>query len=175
MAAIWLDAWSDVVRLCELTGVDSIGEFVDRFSMYLSLLNWGQDLGDALWNVGREDPDFLRVRIAVCEEALRRFADEDELEVENGGRAVAESCFDVGEADKGRGAVRAVARGGSSMGVGLDRVGRPSLLDEQPPEGLRPGRGIPATRMLDARRQGPGGHCRSARAAVSRDQAWGGG
>ena len=100
-AAIWLDAWSDVVRLCELTGIDSIREFDDRFSMYQSLFNWSGDLEDALWNAGREDPELLRARIAVCEEALRRFPDEDELMVENRRRAVAESYFELGETEKG--------------------------------------------------------------------------
>ncbi len=100
-ATIWLDAWSDVVRLCELTGIDSIREFDDRFSMYQSLFNWSQDLEDALWNAGREDPELLRARIVVCEEALRRFPDADELMVENRRRAVAESYFELGETDKG--------------------------------------------------------------------------
>ena len=53
-AAVWLDAWSDVVRLCDLSGIDSIREFDDRFSMYQSLFNWSQDLEDALGNAGRE-------------------------------------------------------------------------------------------------------------------------
>jgi tetratricopeptide (TPR) repeat protein len=99
-AAIWLDAWSDVLRLCDLTGIDSIREFDDRFSMYQSLFNWSQDLEDALWNAGREDPELLRARIAVCEETLRRFPDEDELMVENCRRALAESYFELGETDK---------------------------------------------------------------------------
>ena len=99
-AAVWLDAWSDVVRLCDLTGIDSIREFDNRFSMYQSLFNWSQGLEDALWNAGREDPEFLRARIAVCEEALRRFPDEDELMVENRRRAVAESYFELGETDR---------------------------------------------------------------------------
>jgi tetratricopeptide (TPR) repeat protein len=99
-AAIWLDAWSDVVRLCDLTGIESIREFDDRFSMYQSLFNWSQDLEDALWNAGREDRVLLRARIAVCEEALRRFSDENELMVENRRRAVAESYFELGEAGK---------------------------------------------------------------------------
>ena len=99
-AAIWLDAWSDVVHLCELTGIDSIGAFDERFSMYQSLFNWSGDLEDALGNAGREDREFLRARIAVCEEALRRFPDEDELMVENRRRAMAESYFELGETDK---------------------------------------------------------------------------
>jgi uncharacterized protein YchJ len=88
------------LRLCDLTGIDSIREFDDRFSMYQSLFNWSQDLEDALWNAGREDPELLGARIAVCEEALRRFPDEDELMVENRRRAVAESYFELGETDK---------------------------------------------------------------------------
>jgi tetratricopeptide (TPR) repeat protein len=99
-AAVWLDAWSDVVQICELTGIDSIRAFDDRCPMYQSLFNWSGDLQDALWNAGREDPEFLRARIAVCEEALRRFPDEDELMVENRRRAVAESYFELGETDK---------------------------------------------------------------------------
>jgi tetratricopeptide (TPR) repeat protein len=99
-AAIWLDAWSDVVRLCDLTGIDSIREFDDRCSMYQSLFNWSQDLEDALGNAGREDPELLRARIAVCEEALRRFPDENELMVDNRRRALAESYFELGETDR---------------------------------------------------------------------------
>ena len=99
-AVVWLDAWSDVARLCDLAGIDSIREFDDRFSMYQSLFNWSQDLEDALRDAGREDPEFLRARITVCEEALRRFPDEDELMVENRRRAVAESYFELGETDK---------------------------------------------------------------------------
>jgi tetratricopeptide (TPR) repeat protein len=99
-AASWLDAWSDVVRLCEITGVCSIGEFDDRVPMTQSLFNWSQDLEDTLWNAGLDDSGFLRARIAVCEDALRRFPDEDRLMVENRGRAVAESYFELGETDR---------------------------------------------------------------------------
>ena len=48
----------------------------------------------------REDAQFLRARIAVCEEALRRFPDENGLMVENRRRAVAESYFELGGTDK---------------------------------------------------------------------------
>ena len=45
---------------------------------------------DALWNAGLKDPAMLRARIAVCELALRRFADEDAVMTENRRRALAE-------------------------------------------------------------------------------------
>jgi tetratricopeptide (TPR) repeat protein len=98
-AATWLAAWSDVVRLCEITKIHSIEKFDDRFPMTQSLFNWSQDLEDALWNAGLEDPEFLWARIGVCEEALGRFPDEDQLMVENRRRAVAESLFELGETD----------------------------------------------------------------------------
>ena len=52
MTEIHIEQWSDVVRLCELPGIESIGEFVDRFSMCESRLNSSQDLGNALRKVG---------------------------------------------------------------------------------------------------------------------------
>lgn len=102
-AAVWLDAWTDVLALCDLTGIGTIGAFDRRFSMYQSLFNWSQDLEDTLWNAGLEDPGFLRARIAVCEEALRRFPDENQLMVENRRRALAESYFELGQTEKAEG------------------------------------------------------------------------
>ena len=43
---IWLDAWSDVLRLCDAAGAGSIDEFDDRFPLTQSLFNWCQDLRD---------------------------------------------------------------------------------------------------------------------------------
>jgi len=51
-AAIWLDAWSDVLRLSDAAGIDSIRQFDDRFPMTQSLFNWSQDLEIALHNAG---------------------------------------------------------------------------------------------------------------------------
>ena len=98
-AATWLAAWSDVVHLCEITGIHSIAKFDDRFPMTQSLFNWSQDLEDALWNAGLEDPQFLWARIGVCEDALGRFPQEDQLMLENRRRAVAESLSELGETD----------------------------------------------------------------------------
>ncbi|MDQ6777640.1 MAG: SEC-C metal-binding domain-containing protein [Actinomycetota bacterium] len=99
-AATWLRAWSDVVGLCTITGIGSIDAFDERFPMTQSLFNWSQDLEDALWNAGLDDPDVLRARVAVCEDALRRFPDEERLMVENRRRALAESYFELGEKDR---------------------------------------------------------------------------
>jgi hypothetical protein len=53
-----------------------------------------------LWNAGLEDRRFLRARIALCEEGLRRFGADDELVTENRRRALAESYYELGETDK---------------------------------------------------------------------------
>jgi tetratricopeptide (TPR) repeat protein len=96
-AVIWLSAWSDVLRLCDVTGICSINEFDDRFPMTQSLYNWNQDLELELRNAGLNDPAFVRARIEMCSEVLRRFPDEDQLMTENHRRAVAESYSDLGE------------------------------------------------------------------------------
>ena len=97
---IWLEAWNDVLRLFNKSGLKSIQEFDDRFRVTQSLFNWIQDLEQELWNAGLEDRHFLTARIAVVEEALRRFPSDDALMIENCRRAWAESYFELGEADK---------------------------------------------------------------------------
>jgi tetratricopeptide (TPR) repeat protein len=98
-AGSWLSAWADVGRLCEITGIRSIREFDGQFPMTQSVFNWSQDLEDTLWNARLSDPEFLRARIAFCEDALARFPDEDQLTVENRRRALAQSHFELGETD----------------------------------------------------------------------------
>ena len=96
----WLDAWRDVLRLLDKSGMQSINEFDDRFRGSQSLYNWIQDLEDELWNAGLEDRQFLTARIALCEEGLRRFRSDDDLMIENRRRALAESYFELGETDR---------------------------------------------------------------------------
>ena len=99
-ARTWLNAWSDVVRLCDATGVVSVAQFDDRFPMTQSLYNWIQDLEEVLWNAGLRDRELLVARIALCEEALRRFPHEQQLMTENRRKALAETRFEVGEVDE---------------------------------------------------------------------------
>ena len=97
---VWLEAWSDVLRILDKAGMRSIQEFDERFGGSQSLFNWIQDLEDELWNAGLEDRQFLTARIALCEEGLRRFRTDDDLMSENRRRALAESYYELGETDK---------------------------------------------------------------------------
>lgn len=94
---IWLEAWNDVLRIFDKSGMQSIQEFDERFGGTQSLFNWIQDLEDELWNAGLADRQFLTARIAICEEGLRRFRTDDELLTENRRRALAESYYELGE------------------------------------------------------------------------------
>jgi tetratricopeptide (TPR) repeat protein len=96
-ARTWLGAWSDVLRLCDATGIRSIEAFDERIPLTQSLYNWIQDLEDSLWNAGLRDHELLRARVAVYQEALRRFPHEDRLLVEGWRRAVAVTRFELGE------------------------------------------------------------------------------
>lgn len=98
---IWLEAWSDVLRLLDKAGIESIETFDDRFRGTQSLFNWIQDdVESELWNAGLEDRQFLSARIALCEEGLQRFPSADDLMTENRRRALAESYFELGEVEK---------------------------------------------------------------------------
>ena len=94
---IWLEAWNDVLRIFDKSGMQSIHAFDERFGGTQSLFNWIQDLEDELWNAGLEDRQFLTARIAMCEEGLRRFRTDDDLLTENRRRALAESYYELGE------------------------------------------------------------------------------
>ena len=98
----WLDAWADVLRIFDKTGAQTIGEIDDRFRGSQSLFNWIQDFEAELWNAGLEDRQFLTVRIAVCEEGLRRFRAEEDLMTENRRRAMAESYYELGAAEEAK-------------------------------------------------------------------------
>ncbi len=93
----WLDAWNDVLRIFDKSGMQSIHEFDERFRGTQSLFNWIQDLQSELWNAGLEDRQFLTARIAMCEEGLGRFRTDDELMTENRRRALAESYYELGD------------------------------------------------------------------------------
>jgi tetratricopeptide (TPR) repeat protein len=97
---VWLEAWSEVLRILDKAGMRSIQEFDERFGGTQSLFNWIQDLEGELWNAGLEDRQFLAVRIDLCEEGLRRFRTDDELMTENRRRALAESYYELGEPEK---------------------------------------------------------------------------
>jgi len=103
---IWLEAWRDVLGLFDKSGMQSIQEFDDRFGGTESLFNWIQDLESELWNAGLDDRQFLTARVAMCEEALRRFGNDDELMIENRRRALAESYYELGETGKAEGLYR---------------------------------------------------------------------
>jgi hypothetical protein len=93
----WLDAWSDVLHLCDAAGISTIAGFDARFPLTQSLFNWNQDLEMELGNAGLQDLAKLRARIAVGEQFLRRFTDCDHLVAENWRRAIAEAWFWLGE------------------------------------------------------------------------------
>jgi tetratricopeptide (TPR) repeat protein len=97
---IWLEAWNDILHLLDKASLQSIAEFDDRFGGTESLFNWVQDLESELWNAGLEDQLFLKARIAICEEGLRRFAIDDDLMTQNRRCALAESYYELGETGK---------------------------------------------------------------------------
>ena len=65
-AVTWLDAWADVLRLCNAAGISSIEEFDERFSLTQFLCNWIQDLEMALENTRQDRGELRRALIDFC-------------------------------------------------------------------------------------------------------------
>ena len=99
---VWLEAWTEVLALLDHAGITSLEELDWQFSGGEFVLGWLQALDQQLWNAGLDDPEFLRARIAFCEEGLRRFAASvgDEFFTENCRHALAESYFELGDTGK---------------------------------------------------------------------------
>ena len=97
---VWVDAWKDVLYFLDKADLHSISEFDRLFKGTQSLFNWIQDLEAELWNAHFEDPQHLTARIAICEEAMRRFEAGDNLMTQNHRRALAESYCELGETRK---------------------------------------------------------------------------
>ena len=123
-AATWLDAWADVLRLCDATGIGSIDEFDDRFPLTQSLYNWLSDVEMELWNAGVNSREFLTARIGLCSEALRRFPGEEQWRIENLRRAPAETYFEIGEHCTADELFESWLTADPRLGLGLDRLGR---------------------------------------------------
>ena len=149
----WLDAWSDVLRLCDATGISSIEEFDDRFPLSQSLFNWSQDLEMALENAGRDDREIRQALIDFCEESFRRFPREDQLLTENRRRTMAQAYFDAGMTEKAEELFRSWLDADPAWGWGwigwadcyLPGAGRPADLDRAE-ELLRRGYRVPGVR-----------------------------
>jgi hypothetical protein len=154
-AVTWLNAWSDVLRLCDATGISSIEEFDDRFPMTQSLFNWSQDLEMALENAGRDDGEMRQALIEFCKESLRRFPREDQLLTENRRRALGGAYFDAGMTEKAEELFRSWLDADPGWGWGW--IGWADLYLPGA-GGPGPGRETTAPRLLCPRCPGPGLH-----------------
>jgi hypothetical protein len=99
---IWLEGWAEVLALLDRAGITSLKELDRQFSGREFVLDWLQALDQQLWNAGLDDPQFLRARITLCDEGLRRFAASvgDKFFTENCRHALAESYFELGDTGK---------------------------------------------------------------------------
>ena len=120
----WLDAWSDVLRLCDATGISSIEEFDDRFplnAVAVQLESGSRDgAGERRTGQPRDTavPDRVLRGIIPALSARRPVAHREPPP--GAGRGILRRWHDR----EGRGAVPVVAGRRSGVGLGLDRLGR---------------------------------------------------
>ena len=97
---IWLEAWAEVLALLDRMNTTSIDELDRQFSGGEDVLDWIHALEQELWNAGLDDPQFLRARIAFCEQALTRLTAGDDFFRDNRRRALAESYFELADGQR---------------------------------------------------------------------------
>ena len=97
---IWLDAWHHLLAFMDTHNVDTLKGFDERFGPSQDVFNWVQDLTEQLWNAGLEDVHLLRQRIAVCEEAIRRWPGESSHLTESLKADMAETWFTIGQTER---------------------------------------------------------------------------
>lgn len=98
----WLHVWHHLQQRFTAE-MKTISDAERVFSGLQSVANWSQDLEMALWNAGLEDHKYHHERIKFGEAFCRYFPESSELTMVNTLRAVAESCYQIGEIEKGEG------------------------------------------------------------------------
>lgn len=96
----WLSYWRAVLKLMEKWKIKTASRFDEQFLQTQSLFNWCQDFEMELGNAGRGDGKYNAARLQFCRQIIPLVDPEEKLLRENMRRAMAESCFDMGEASK---------------------------------------------------------------------------
>lgn len=94
---VWLEVWRNILNIIDSQKMGCLDEFDRKFRGTQSVVNWVQDLETELWNAGLKDKNFFYERIKFCEDYINRFSDMKSLITENMKKALAQSCFQVGE------------------------------------------------------------------------------
>ncbi len=94
----WLSYWKTVLKLMEKWKIKTVSQFDEQFLQTQSLFNWCQDFEMELGNAGLSDGKYNAARLQYCRQIIPLVDPKERLLQENMRRAVAESCFNMGEA-----------------------------------------------------------------------------
>lgn len=97
----WKKVWSAVVDAIKGGAYQSIEDFDKEFDGDQCIYNWASDYEMELGNALRDDMSYAETRIDFCAEYLKYVSDTDENNSLNMKKAIAETYFQTGMADKG--------------------------------------------------------------------------
>jgi tetratricopeptide (TPR) repeat protein len=97
---VWIGAWRHMLQIMEAFRVETLGDFDETFRGSYCLFDGVEALTAELGNAGLDQERFLRERIAICEECLRRWPGEDPLFLGNVKSEMAEALFNLGETER---------------------------------------------------------------------------
>lgn len=95
----WSDVWKHWLRIADECRCQTLRELDELVSGTQSVSNWISDYETELYNAGRDEENFHRQHIELCQTVLQRFPNEDQLLIENFRRGMAEAHSLLGERD----------------------------------------------------------------------------
>jgi tetratricopeptide (TPR) repeat protein len=98
---VWIELWQDLKKVMDEQGIPSLEDLDEAFDGTQSIYNWATDLDMELHNAALEDPAYSTIRIDFCQDYISRSLDKLDHNVQEMHRNVAETYFDIGNAEEG--------------------------------------------------------------------------
>ncbi len=96
----WINVWESLKKniTSDMTNVEDAEDILPGLK---SIQDWCQDFETELWNAGLEYEKYHFTRIRYCQDFCDYFPNSSELIIVNMQRAIADSCFEIGDIEKG--------------------------------------------------------------------------
>ncbi|GAA0351642.1 hypothetical protein GCM10008932_00930 [Alkalibacterium iburiense] len=97
----WQKVWNQIKRIMDKNEIETIEELDEVFDGTQTIYNWSTDFSQELLNMSRQKKDFLQNRLTFYTEYLERTADLSEDNAKTMKADLAQTYFEIGQAQKG--------------------------------------------------------------------------
>lgn len=101
----WLDGWKDFQLLYQASKETTLSEIEESLPDSIALNDWLEQFSCELWNLGLDQPEFFKERIAFCTKILESYLSKEygERHDQSAGywkECLAETLYEMGEEEK---------------------------------------------------------------------------